>query len=118
MSSSINSLINTLNTTDQFLNVNNLLSLQAYTKKCQDSISKLNKKRDILAEFQKYFTFEKVFSTQGVQAITALLKTTNKRNKNDQNDDKIVCKISINLDFGVEHEDLVTKELNKLRKFS
>jgi hypothetical protein len=99
-----------------FLNNKHLQILQNYINKINDSqTGKKNqygqyKKRDILKNVQKILTFDKVFSTRGVQGITGLLNVSN-------SPDKIVFKISIDLDRTIEHENLVSKDLNRLRAY-
>lgn len=92
-----------------FLNYKLLREIQDVFKVCKSEVSLCNKKRDILRKFQKYFSFENIFKTRGVQGITGILKS--------KKCDKVVFKISIDLDKSIEHENLVTCELNKLRDF-
>ena len=98
-----------------FLNINKLETLKSHTEECEKQISKQRKKRDQLKVVQKYFTFENTFSTKGVQGITGILKVNN--SSIDKEEKKIVFKVSLDLNASVEHEHLITKELNKLRSF-
>ena len=93
-----------------FLNVSLLQKLIDIISSCSSVITKQDKKKEVIKQVKKYFTFEKVFSNRGVQGITGILKVKNVS-------DKVVFKISIDLDRSVEHENLVTKDLNRIRKY-
>ncbi len=101
------SLIDTIENSS-FLDQTKLEKIKAVANECIKNMKKQKKKADILKSVQKYFTFERVFATRGVQGIAGLLNYKN---------DKIVFKISIDLDRSIEHENIVTTELNKIRKY-
>lgn len=96
-----------------FLDVLKLKMLQSYTDNCIVDINQQTKKRDILKTIQKFFKFNKIFSTRGVQGITGILNVNSLKNQ----DNRIVFKVSMDLDNSVEHENIITKELNKLRPY-
>jgi hypothetical protein len=93
-----------------FLNEGKLKVLQTAVDKCRDELQQNKKKRDILQRIRKFLTFKKVFSTQGLQGITGMLTMK------DPAED-IVFKIALELDRSVEHENLVTRDLNSLRPY-
>lgn len=93
-----------------FLNVSKLRLLQLAVDKCRKEIQNNKKKRDVLQRARKFMTFKKIFSTQGLQGITGILSLK------DPAED-IVFKIALELDRSVEHENLVTNNLNSLRPF-
>jgi hypothetical protein len=93
-----------------YLDYKKLKSLQNIIDSCADALSLVIKKRDTLKKVQKHFIFEKVFSNMGVQGITGILKVK-------ETGEKVVFKISVDLNKSVEHENIITKELNKLRPY-
>lgn len=95
--------------TSPFLNdkLSNILRSQIVSI-AQGSESK--KGKDILKQLDKNFIFLGVFNNQGVQGLTGFIK--NKKSK-----EKLVFKVSVELDEGIKHENLITKELNKIRPF-
>jgi len=93
-----------------FLNIARLTKIRDIVSACTDTLTTQKRKKDVLKKIQKCFTFERVFGTRGVQGITGILKVKN-------SPDKVVFKISVALDRSVEHENVVTSELNKLRPF-
>lgn len=93
-----------------FLDIKKLEKIQEIIKECKALVDTKKNKGDILKAVQKYLTFDRVFKSLGVQGITGILKTK-------KGNDTMVFKVSIDLDKTVEHENLVTSELNKLRPF-
>jgi hypothetical protein len=93
-----------------FLNGGKLKILQSAINQCREDVQSNKKKRDVLQRVRKYLTFKKVFSTQGLAGITGLLELKNPT-------ENIVFKIALELDRSVEHENLVTRDLNDLRPY-
>lgn len=94
-----------------FLNVMLLDKIENIVNEFASKTQGKKKRRDALKTAQTYFAFQTVFKNRGVQGVTGILKL--KGNDNI----KIVFKISNGLDRAVEHEHLITEELNKLRPF-
>lgn len=66
-----------------------------------------------------YFIFKEIFHEQGIQGITGTLIIHPCRLPASylSTQEDIVFKISVNLDFGIEHENVVTLQLNQLRAY-
>jgi hypothetical protein len=110
--------LNSLDTpsNSSFLNSSILEDLQIIFENSKKEILTAKNKKQSLRILQKYFSFIKVFTNQGVRGIAGLLeinKTINDKYKNLP----IVFKISTGFNKDVEHEHLVTSHLNKLRTF-
>jgi hypothetical protein len=99
-----------------FLNVDLLRGLQKIVDDCNGALGGLKKKKDTLKRVQQSFTFERVFSTRGVQGITGILRVREK-GKPESEAKRVVFKISIDLDRSVEHENIITRDLNLIRPF-
>lgn len=95
--------------TSSFLNHELLKDMRMIVSGCIQEAED-TKKRMVFKAMQKHFIFEKVFETRGVQGITGILKCK-KLGK------RVVFKVSVSLDRSVEHENLVTSDLNALREF-
>lgn len=93
-----------------FLNKDILTCIQHILSTCSDKLSMNQKKRMALKNVQNFFEFKKVFKNRGVQGITGILKV---RGMNEH----VVFKVSVDLDKTVDHENIITKELNKLRDY-
>jgi len=93
-----------------FLNLKKFEQVQSYINMCRTEIAKNSKKRDILKKVQQFLTFEKCFKTRGVQGIAGILNIRTTKQK-------VVFKVSVDLDNTVEHENIISEELNKLRTY-
>lgn len=98
-----------------FLTDSRLHGLRSLVSSCGNALLDQKKRRDILRKVQQSFSFDKVFSTQGVQGIAGILKV---KGSGVKYADKVVFKISIDLNRTIEHENLVSADLVKLRKYS
>ena len=96
--------------TSSFLNEAKLRELQTAVTDCSNAVRGQTKKRDILKQVQRFLQFKRVFSSRGIHGITGIL--TLKSLAQD-----IVFKISLDLDRSVEHENIITQELNRLRPY-
>lgn len=97
-----------------FLNSEKLDCLRTAIDECRNAVAQQKTKRQQLKAAQQYLTFDRVFKTRGVQGITGILKVKDKKACGSE---RVVFKLSVSLDKGVEHENLVSTELNKLRPY-
>lgn len=93
-----------------FLNKNVFLAIENTIKEYSSSVVPETKRRKTFKKLDKFLEFIKVFSVRGMQGITGVLKLK----PNNQN---IVFKVALQLDRSIEHENIVTKQLNSMRPF-
>jgi hypothetical protein len=93
-----------------FLNKDKLRALENAIKECSSALGSERKRKKIFKKFQQVLEFVKVFPVRGMQGITGILRLRS-------SGEKIVFKVSLQLDRSIEHENIVTKELNSLRPF-
>lgn len=93
-----------------FLNQDRLRALEKTIKECSSSLDPEMRRGKIFKKLSKFLEFVKVFPVRGMQGITGVLKLK-------PNNEKIVFKVALQLDRSIEHENMITKELNSLRPF-
>ena len=97
---------------DPFLNHDDFVQIQSHVRSLLDECTALPKEKRI-KRIKQLFKFEKVFSYDSAQGMAGIVHVTLPNGK----DAKLVFKLSIEINRGIEHEFTALRALNSVRSY-